>query len=112
MTFAQHACAAGRTELHTVSSTYTLKLRVSGIYFVCHCFASKLIVLQSSFTLLDGEAACAWEHEFVVFAETDAAVAVHDGGYLHELNGELEGAAVAIPVVGFEFWSWFCHGRN
>ena len=110
MTFAQHACAAGRTELHTVSSTYTLKLRVSGIYFVCHCFASKLIVLQSSFTLLDGEAASAWEHPYIAFPETNAAIAIHNRAKLREFHVELEGSAVAVAIVGLKFGALFCHG--
>jgi len=78
MTFAQHACTTGRAELNMISSTCTLRFGKGERYFVCHCLAGKFIVLQSSVAFLDGEAAGTWKDPYVTFAETDAAVAVHD----------------------------------
>ena len=75
-----------------------------------HGLGSKFVVFQGSFALVDGEAAWAGEHPFVVLAETDAAIAGHDGGNLWDLQGELEGSAVAVAVIGLEFGGCFCHG--
>jgi len=76
---------------------------------VGHGLGSKFIVFQGSFALLDGETACAGEHPFVILAETNAAIAGHDGGNLWDLQGELEGSAVTVAVVGLEFGGCFCH---
>ncbi len=77
-----------------------------------HGLGSELVVFQSSFALLDGKAACAGEHPSVVLAGTDATIAAHDGGNLWQLQVELEGSAVAVAVIGFEFGVCFCHGRR
>lgn len=69
---------------------------------MCHGLGSEFVVRQCTFTLLDGEAPCAGEHPLVVLPEADAAVAVHNGGYLWELGVELECSAVTVAMVGLE----------
>lgn len=75
-----------------------------------HGLGTKLVVFQGSFALLDGEAACAGKHPFVVLSETDAAIAAHDGGNLWQLQVVLEGSAVTVAVIGLEFGGCFRHG--
>lgn len=74
-----------------------------------HGLRSKLILLQGSLAFRDIEAAGAREDPFVTFLEADAAVAFVDTGEFGELDGEFEGATVAITFVGFKVWSWFGH---
>jgi hypothetical protein len=93
-------CSTNRAELQLISSPSRCKLGVERKYFVFHLLGSKFIVLQCSFTLLNGEAAGAWEHPLVALPGTDAAVAVHERGYFWDLDVEFESSAVAIAVVG------------
>ena len=77
---------------------------------MAECARAKLVLLQCSFTFRDGYAAGAGREPFVAFLEADAAVALVDGGEFGEPDGEFEGAAVAVSVVGLELWS-LCRGR-
>ena len=108
MALSHHSGSASRTELQLVSLWSGVDLK-SRRYLVGHGLGTKLVVFQGSFALLDGEAACAGEHPFVILAETDAAIAGHDGSYLWDLQGELEGSAVTVAAIGLEFVDYFCH---
>ncbi len=69
-----------------------------------HSFQPKLKFRQRSIPLGNGEVASAGKDPLVCFFETDAAVAFCCSGQFRHFDGELEGSAVAIAVVGFEFW--------
>ena len=77
---------------------------------MAECARAKLVLLQCSFTFRDGYAAGAGREPFVAFLEADATIALIDGGEFGESDGEIEGAAVAVPVVGLEIWSLFGGG--
>jgi len=96
------SCTTNRAELQLISSPSRCKLGVERRYLVFHLLGSKFIVLQCSFTLLNGEAAGAWEHPLVALPGTDAAVAVHETGYFWDLDVEFKSPAVAVAVVGLQ----------
>jgi len=74
-----------------------------------HSLRSKLILLQRSLAFRDSEATRTRKDPFVAFLEADAAVTFHDAGQFRKLDGEFEGAAVAVPFVGLEVGGWLGH---
>lgn len=69
---------------------------------VAQFLLSKMIVLELAFILLNFEDVICGVHPFVAFLGANAAVAFHDRFQLRELDGELEGTAMAVALERFK----------
>ena len=78
-----------------------------------HVFGPKSVFLQSSLAFRDDKVAGfgAGEDPSVACLEAEATVACVDNSEFGEFGGELERAAMAVAVVGFQLWSgsWLRH---
>ena len=67
-----------------------------------HFLGAELVSLERAVAFLYDESSFAREDPFVALSRTDTAVADHEGGYLWDLDVELEGSAVAVAIVSLE----------
>ena len=74
-----------------------------------HRAVPEFIALQLVLPLLDSKISWANHHPPSSFLQTDAAIACHCFFQFQKLDAELKSSAMAIAIIDFEFWRWFCH---
>lgn len=71
----------------------------------------KLITLQSLIASLNDKTIFTnGKDPFVALPKTDTTITIHHSLELWHLDGEFESAAMAITMVGLEFWGFLSHG--